>query len=70
VTCADSDGASWRTIERQRNDDIEFLERLRVARTLEDVGAIRREQRVPCPEWRRVAIVRAAKRVVAAKVKS
>jgi hypothetical protein len=60
---ADRDGAGWRTIQRRRDRDLRFLEKVRACTTIDEVTALRREQSKPIPEWRYVALMRALKRV-------
>lgn len=52
----------WRTREKRREKDIAFLEWLRTASKLEVAQALRGT----LPEWRRVALRRALKRLMLA----
>jgi hypothetical protein len=62
---ADADGASWRTRQRRREADIAFLEKLRTA-TLDEVRELERNHAgKKAPQWKKVAIERAFRRLVA-----
>ena len=62
---ADRDGAGWRTRQRRREDDLEFLARVRAA----DWPTLRREAEnlahKKAPKWKVVAVLRALGRLFA-----
>lgn len=59
---------SWRTLRQKRNEDIAFIERLRVA-TSEDIEQLYTDH-VQAPEWKREAIRRVIRRLTAVNDKT
>lgn len=65
---ADRDGAGWRTRQRRRDQDLEFLARLRELVAAADEPRLGRlAMSLVCgPMWKRVAVGRALEKVSAA----
>lgn len=59
---ADADGASYRTIERRRQSDLEFLSRIRTATAQELLALLANHSHKSAPEWRVIALKRAIAR--------
>lgn len=59
---ADADRASWRTQERRRLADLEFLEKLRTADLAELYRMHDNHRSKRAPAWKKVAIARAIAR--------